>query len=191
MISLSDAMRALYGAYRLARGDAGGMDYFDRTVTGFWRSFIAAVIIAPLLLVLLGVRYKAGLVEAPVWRYLTVESIAYVMQWFAFPVLMLPVVKALDCEARYIGFIVAYNWASVWQNMIFLPILIILEALTISRGTASLIIVVVLAAVVTYSWYVTRVALAIGGFTAFGIVAIDYLLGYLILVVAQIVILGG
>jgi len=49
--SAREMMYALYGAYRLARFDAGGMRYFDASIDGFWRSFFAAVLIAPFYLI--------------------------------------------------------------------------------------------------------------------------------------------
>ena len=42
MISLREVFTALYGAYRLARLDAGGLKYFDITDQGFWRSFFCS-----------------------------------------------------------------------------------------------------------------------------------------------------
>ena len=43
MISLREVITALYGAYRLARFDPGGLGFYEVTVQGFWRSFFAAV----------------------------------------------------------------------------------------------------------------------------------------------------
>ena len=47
MITAREVTAALYGSWRLARLDPGGMAYFNRTVEGFWNSFFAAVIVAP------------------------------------------------------------------------------------------------------------------------------------------------
>ena len=51
-----ETLRALYGAYRLARLDAGGMAYFDSSIGGFWRSFFAAVLVVPFYALLLVMR---------------------------------------------------------------------------------------------------------------------------------------
>src|SRR5437868_4845906 len=87
---------AMTGALRLARGDRGGLSCFDRSIDGFWRSFRAAVIAYPLYLVLLSMRVtvvewqrSGGLVIA------TVETIAYVTAWAAFPLIMLAVTRRL------------------------------------------------------------------------------------------------
>ena len=41
MIPLTGALRALYGAYRLVLLDKSGFIYFDKSISGFWRSFTA------------------------------------------------------------------------------------------------------------------------------------------------------
>ncbi len=45
MISAQEATTALYGALRLARFDPSGMDFFEQTKTGFWRSPMIDIII--------------------------------------------------------------------------------------------------------------------------------------------------
>ena len=45
--SVTEIAYALYGAWRLARLDSGGMGYFDRSIAGFWKSFFAALLVAP------------------------------------------------------------------------------------------------------------------------------------------------
>ena len=52
MPSLAEVARAIYGAWRLMLFDADGMTFFDLSTGGFWRSFFAAVVVAPLYAVL-------------------------------------------------------------------------------------------------------------------------------------------
>ena len=42
-----EVLHSLYGAYRLAFLDRSGMSHFNLSVDGFWRSFFAAVLVAP------------------------------------------------------------------------------------------------------------------------------------------------
>jgi hypothetical protein len=170
MITLGEASRGMYGAYRLARGDERGMAYFDTSIQGFWRSFYAAALVAPLYLVFLGVRFQAGHVDVPVWRYFSIHSVAYVIAWVAFPLLMVSLVRALERDEQYVPYIVAYNWASVWQNALYMPFLIL---------------------ALIYVWFITRTALVLGPLTAVGLVAVDFLLGLFINVVARIMLLSG
>jgi len=116
---------SLYGAYRLARADKSGLNYFDASIDGFWRSFFAAVVIAPLFALFLIVRYSFGEFDASPFRYLMVESISYVIAWVAFPLLMFYIAQAIGREEQYIRYIVAYNWASVWQNFVYIPLAVL------------------------------------------------------------------
>ena len=77
MISAQQTFTALYGAYRLARLDTGGMKFFDQTIDGFWRSFYAAVIVAPLFILFLAVSYDPEKIAAGPVRYIIIEGIAY------------------------------------------------------------------------------------------------------------------
>ena len=45
---------SLYGAWRLACLDESGMGYFNISVEGFWRSFFAAVLLAPVYMLAIG-----------------------------------------------------------------------------------------------------------------------------------------
>ncbi|MCZ6467897.1 MAG: hypothetical protein O6829_11555, partial [Alphaproteobacteria bacterium] len=125
MLSAREAATSLYGAYRLARFDARGMTYFETSLAGFWRSFYAAVIVAPVFAVLLAMRYAAGGEATDEVRFASVEAIAYVIAWVAFPLVMVSLARLLDREERYLGYIVAYNWASVLQNGLYLPLVML------------------------------------------------------------------
>ena len=45
--STTEIAYAFYGAWRLAHLDASGLKYFDTSLDGFWKSFFAAVLVAP------------------------------------------------------------------------------------------------------------------------------------------------
>ncbi len=179
-VTLQEATRALYGAYRLARMDDGGMAYFDATADGFWKSFFAAVIVAPLYLLFLLLHYQSAEIDAPFLRYFSIEVIAYVIAWVLFPLVMAGLTKFLDREEKYIAYIVAYNWAAVWQNALYLPIQILVAAGALSTQAGSAIGISVLMAVLFYVWFITRTALEITALTAVTLVVLDFLLGLLV-----------
>ena len=55
------------------------MALFDRSVTGFWRSFTAALLVYPAFLLLLGLRIEdAEWASSGVARILLIETIGYV-----------------------------------------------------------------------------------------------------------------
>lgn len=169
---------AVGGALKLARGDARGLGFFDLSIDGFWRSFRAAAICYPMYLILLALRVtEAQWAGAGLGRILAVETVAFVISWTAFPLVMQPVSRFLGRESRFIAFMVVYNWCQVPQTVLFL--IIGLDVATgILPGTAGEFAGLAAAvAIMVYEWYIARVALAIPGAQAVLVVLVDLVLG--------------
>ena len=170
----TEVQLAVGGALRLAIGDRRGLALFDISIDGFWRSFRAGVICYPLYLVLLSFR-----VADPVWEasgvatILAVETIAYVISWVAFPLLMLPVSRWLGRDNRFLAFMVAYNWAQIPQTGLF--VLVGLERTTglLAPSAAQFIGLLAVIASLVYEWYIARVALTVTGAQAALVVIVD------------------
>src|SRR5215208_2179413 len=93
----TEVQLAVGGALRLAVGDRSGLGFFDASLAGFWRSFRAALICYPLYLVLVGLRITpAQSAAAGLPRIFVVETIAYVISWTAFPLLVLQLSRWFD-----------------------------------------------------------------------------------------------
>jgi hypothetical protein len=172
---------ALAGTLKLARGDRRGLTCFDRSLDGFWRSFRAAVIAYPLFLVLLSMRItpaqwerSGGLLIA------TVETIAYVIAWAAFPLIMLTVTRWLGRAHRYFDFMVAYNWSQVPQSALFVLVGLDTESGLLGAPPAEAIEIAAAIAVLVYEWFIARVALETTAAAAAAVVFIDLLLGVLV-----------
>jgi hypothetical protein len=175
-----ETARALYGAYRLASLDSAGMDYFKNTRGAFWRSFNAALIIAPFYAGLLLMRYQMGEVSASPLSFISIEAISYIISWVAFPVVVDLLITAMGRRERYIRFIIAYNWASVLQNLIYLPMAMLSVNGILSSGNAGILGLTILVLFMVYTWFITKTALDIPGGRAATIVAIDFALSLLI-----------
>ena len=179
---------ALAGTWRLARGDRGGLSYFDRSFDGFWRSFRAAIISYPLYLVLLAMRVSVGdWQRSGGLRIVTVETIGYVIGWVAFPLLMMTVTQRLGRAHRFFDFMVPYNWCQVPQSALFVLVGLAFESGMLGpRSAAGIGLVAVVATLIYewYVWYIARVALDITGPTAVFIAVLDFVLGVLISQVA-------
>jgi hypothetical protein len=156
------------------------MAYFETTVGAFWRSFFAAAIVGPFFALLMGLRYGLGLVETPLARFVAVEAIAYVIAWVAFPFVMLSIARLIDRDERYLGYIVAYNWAAVLQNALYMPIVGLTVAGALPAALASALGLVALSVIMLYTWFITRTALDIGAPAAVGIVVFDFILSIFI-----------
>ncbi len=185
MPSAREAVLSLYGAYRLARFDARGLTYFVTSFEGFWRSFFAAVIVAPFYVVLLSMRYAAGETGVGAMRFASVEAIAYVIAWVAFPLARVFLARVLTREERYLGYIVAYNWAAVLQNGLYLPLGMLGVTAAVPAGAANVLGLIALSLILVYTWFIARVALDVGAGAAAALVALDLVLSVFINAVAS------
>jgi branched-subunit amino acid transport protein AzlD len=174
----AEAWLALSGALRLARGDRGGLACFDRSLDGFWRSFRAAAITYPLYLVLLTMRVSvADWQRSGGWRIVIVETIAYVIAWVAFPLIILAVTRWIGREHRFFEFMVPYNWCQVPQSALFVLVGVGTESRMLSHQVGASLDIVAAIATLIYEWYIARVALEISGSTAAFVVLVDLVLG--------------
>ncbi len=180
MIDVASATTGLAGAWRLARLDRTGMRYFDATVEGFWRSFQAAVIAAPIYLVLVLLRTDDHPLSSDPVRATLIEVIGYVIDWTAFPLAAWYLCRAFNCSNRYFGFMVAYNWANVLQMIVFVPIALLSAGAFLPGGLISILALAITAAVIYYQYFITRTALAIDVLPALGFVAIAFVLDVLL-----------
>ncbi len=185
MAPLSEIIRSLYGALHLARGDTSGMAFFNATEQGFWRSFTAALLIAPLFALLLTIRYHVNEAGVSLLRFTAIETIAYVVSWVAFPLLLFHLTDILGTGHRFIRYIVAYNWASVLQNLLYLPFALLVEAHLVQGAGSTFFGIILLGLVLLYTWFVTRTALEVTNLLAAGLVMIDLVLSIFINTITQ------
>ncbi len=171
---------ALYGAWRLARLDPGGMSYFDRSVEGFWKSFFAALLVAPGHILLLVIELSDVELAAALPRIVVVLAIIYVMSWTAFPLAMHYLTQTMNRAAEYTGVIIANNWAQVIQILLLTPVTAVARSGLLPGGLGGLLWFAAFCAILYYSWFIARTALRISGPAAVGIVAFSFVLDYTI-----------
>ena len=174
----SEVQLAVGGALRLARGDPRGLDFFDSSIDGFWRSFRAALICYPFFLILLALRVSAAhWEESGVARILAIETIGYVISWVAFPLLMLSLARWLGREDRFLPFTVAYNWSQLPQTALFVILGADAASGLFPHDVAQIADFAGAVAVLVYEWYIARVALAVSASQAVSVVLLDLVLG--------------
>ena len=176
MPSRGEVVAAVYGAWRLMCFDADGMRWFNVSMAGFWRSFFAAVVVAPGYAVLVGLNLSIRTEPFdPGWAIM-VSGAAYAVGWVAFPVAAIFITRLLGLTQRYFPLIVAYNWASVPQMLVYLPAILIDTGVFVPAGSGPLLSVAALVFILAYQWFVTRTALDTTGLTALGVVLCEVLI---------------
>ena len=162
MISGEEIGRSLRGVGRFALLDRSGVQAFDGTPDAFWRSFFAAVLIAPPYFFMAVLASVDPARQVSLLRLLSAEAIGYVLIWTAFPLAMVYLCRALDRDSRYFTFMTAYNWAQVLEMAVWLLGLYLIESAA-SPALGGLIYWVVLALLLAYEWFIARVTLDLPG----------------------------
>ena len=159
------------GVIRLWRGDVAGFLAFDRSLDGFWRSYTAMILGAPIHALLLFVSRGESAAPLASWHDGMVEAIAYVITWVAFPLLMTRISRRLGREDRFVDYMVPYNWAALAQLVLFTLAAVV--RLALPEFVGSVLMLVAIAAVLHLQWFIAREGLGISGRFAFMIVIAD------------------
>ncbi len=169
-----EARLALSGALLLARGDPRGLGYFDTSLAGFWRSFRAALVCYPFYLLLL--LFRVTVVQwtaAGGMRIVIVETIAYVISWVAFPLIVLSLSRRIDRDDHFLGFMTVYNWSQVLQTGLFVVIALAGAVGLLPAKIGGPVGLAAAIAVLVYEWYIARIALDVPAPMAAIVVLLD------------------
>lgn len=182
MPSQEEVLRSIYGAWLLARMDESGMGQLNLSVDGFWRSFFAAVLVAPgyALLVMQDLVARPDEVDA-FWAFV-VEILAYGIGWAAFPLVAIGLTRAFGLSRNYSAMIIAVNWAMVIQIGVFLAAIGVGIVLPWLGG---LVVTIVTGAILFYQWFVIRTALQATGGIALVFVLVDLIVTIVINSIAE------
>lgn len=113
MLSAAEIARGVQGALAFLWRDPKAPTYFDNTPEACLRSFRVMVLVAPLHVILLLVRYSDATIAAEETEVFFAETLGYVVEWLLFPVIFHEIARRrgwLDRYARYIG---ALNWINL------------------------------------------------------------------------------
>ncbi len=180
--------RAMQGALLLARGDTGGMGWFDISFDGFWHSFAAPVLAAPVYALLLAEQYARFGYTGGLGTIVLAESVSYILDILTFPILAIFLTRFLNLGTRYVPLVVATNWATLPQVLLFLA------AVTLGTLVAPLrpaLLLFAMLATLTYQWFVVRTALGSTGSHAAAFVTLNLLVGLLLNRVADTLLQTG
>jgi hypothetical protein len=182
---IGDIQRAVEGALKLARGDTGGLQLFDVSIDGFYRSFLAAILAYPAYLLLtmavpadLGAPADVGAQEpAAAASYLS-SAIGFLIAWLVFPIASIFLTRFYGLQHRYVPLVVAGNWAALVQAYAFLAAVLIGGLL--GQAVGPVLVLAAMGAILVYEWFVIRVALETSSAVAAGFVAVDLALSLVV-----------
>ncbi len=169
LLFADDATRSLRGAWDLLQRRAEGVNGFDFSADGFWRSFGAIAVSSPAFVALVaGERANLGLAEpgsslfaqpTPIWRAL----VDFICIWAAPLLTGLALARLLDLRERLVAFIIALNWSGAMAaGFLALPALLYAGGLA-PRGLAAVYVVTAAALVANLQWFAAKTVLNISG----------------------------
>jgi len=168
--------RSLRGAWELAKLNPKGMDYFDLSAEGFWRSFWAIAVVAPFFLLWVYIIQKITQ-ENPVPQPILSEVIGYFIGLPFFAIFMAIFTRFLKIETCYSAMIIAYNWMSVIIYAAVLPISLLLVPSPFSSSAAEVVYLLAFVYLhIIVLWFLFKTSLRISGFLAAGVLLFSLLL---------------
>lgn len=163
----------------LAKQDEGALHRLDGSVDGFWKSFYAAVLLAPAYALMLWMGRYGQMEGIDVGAVFFVEATAYIGAWLFWPVLASEVCRVLDPKLDARTYIVACNWSELWIMLVRFPLLALLVSGVFSDGLYAMVSLITLLAVLYYRYLIARQTLPAETPFATGIAITDLIAGLL------------
>lgn len=176
MTWLIEAVATLSGAYSLALGRDEGFEHFNLTAEGFWRSFAAVIVIAPLYGYADRVNALYPLHGEPAAFSPALSLLTLALEWIAWPIAVALLTFRTRFSALYARYITVYNWTSIPVFVVMVIPLVSLDLGLIGLKTAVMAGVLLLTAALWYRWQIARLALEAPALVAVGLVAGDVVL---------------
>jgi hypothetical protein len=173
------AIRSLKACWQLVCLDEDGYDQLDLSADGFWDSFKAIFLVAPLYIYANSA--GAQLTEppqAPPAIFAAISMLA--LLWVTWPWLMISISHLLGVERNYVRYVVAYNWTSVYIIAALVPVLLLQQLGVLGQVSGALVSLCVVAWSLFLRYYVARTGLKTGALASGGLVAADLLLSFML-----------
>lgn len=179
--------RSLDAAFALVLRDKRAWDKFDLSVEGFYRSFLAILIVAPLNIVTdiiaTGVvnveRIKQGkpaLIEVYGFAEIMFSTITFTVQWMIFPLAMIFVLRFLGLSQRYAPLIVAHNWGTIVVYLFSMIPFLLYAAGIVAANDVMGLYMFAMVFTLYYRYYIAETALDAGWSIAASVALIGFVL---------------
>ena len=157
--------------------------YFNLSHEGFWRSFLYAAALTPMVLLVAWPLTQLGAVDEGLppppaafdWFILgSLEQFAIIA---IYPMLLIPLTRFLGLPSGYVTFVIGWNWSTVVALVLFAPLGLISVVAPGLGGVIHLMWFFMLVTQIYYGVILAKLCLNCNTFTAAGFVALDYAFG--------------
>lgn len=182
--------RAVAGALALARFDRKGMEHFDLSYDGFWRSFLAVLLTLPVAIATavlwpaalerlaeVDPQYASAAKSVPrnMAGFAVTKMVSFVAGWVFFPLAMIWIARMLNLGSRYVPLVVAFNWSRIVTGYALIVPLVLFGTGLAGAEFFALLQLAVYAYIGAYRWFVIRCSTGVPGMTAFGLMLFSFL----------------
>ena len=177
---------SLAGAWEIFKGNPRGLQGFDLSVAGFWRSFLIVVpLMIPYLLVSkaqlqIAISEFPGAEDLELGSFYWIEAVRLLLDWFAFPVVLALLAKPLGIGRHYVGFVVVRNWSELLAALPLLAAALLYGLDLVGLDGFTFVSLIATGVALYLRFRVARVALEANISFAIGIVVFDMALSTVI-----------
>ena len=185
--------RSIDAVVRLALRDTQGLSLLDLTADGFYRSFAAMIVAAPLFATYVsgwrnmvisvataaGHKFEAAELEFGA-RDVALSVVMYLLLWFVFPIVALLILRFLNQTARYSALVIAYNWSAILVMLLFNIPLALFGLGIISAFPTVALLFTIFGFALYYRFFLAVAALQAGASTAMAVAAVNVILFFFI-----------
>lgn len=181
-IIFEEIRRGFEGALAFLLNKPDAAERFDRSLTGFFYSFLAPLLALPIHLMTSSV--EITLPDGTTGSAADMDLGFYVLRWITFPLLMLPLAILINRKAQVLSFIIGWNWSNLVIELISLVPVMVMASAAASLGLIQAVLLIVGLMLILYRWRVAKQLLQVNGWTASAMVLIDMAGTYLVIMAA-------
>jgi hypothetical protein len=186
IVTAEEVNRSFRGTMELLNRRVEGLQAFDMSEHGFWRSFTAIWLTLPAYVVSVAFeRLRLGVLQPDhslldnVWLDIVV-ALAHAASFVALPLVMIVVARKMRLTHRYVPFVIVMNWINVIGLMVLSAPAILLLLGWATPALATFFTIAFAVVVLRLQWFATKVTLGVSGLFALNVVALGIGLNVLI-----------
>jgi hypothetical protein len=186
MLTRDEIVRSLTGAFEIFLDRPDAMRHFTLSVAGFWRSFGAIALVAPVYALSALAERQVALNDAvhaarfDDGLFSLDKILALGIDWITLPLLLALIAGRIGIGRTYPAFIIARNWGSVVATVPFGIVGILFVFGVIDAEAADILSLAMLFVVLRYNYLIARRALEVAIGFAVVLVVADFALSMLI-----------
>jgi hypothetical protein len=186
MLSLAEIRLSTKGAWDLFLNRPLDLSLYDISISGFWRSFQLIVPIMLFYVIVTFSDYELTRIELahqgiPEFADFAIAGyVSLVVDWFFFPLALMPFARVLGIADNYVAFVILRNWSQFLMALIATPLFAAFYFDLIGSKLHLLGLLTIMFVFLRYRYIVTRAALECSFGLAVSLVALEFALSMVI-----------